>query len=42
VMGALLAVPLVAVADAAFRSLCQPSRPDPATVDPLNPRSART
>jgi predicted PurR-regulated permease PerM len=42
VIGALLAVPVVAVVDAAIRSLYQANPPDPDTVDPLNPRSART
>ena len=42
VIGALLAVPVVAVADAGIRSLYQPHPPNPDTVDPLNPRSART
>jgi predicted PurR-regulated permease PerM len=41
VIGALLAVPLVAVLDAAIRSLYQPNPPNPDTIDPLNPRSAR-
>ena len=41
--GALLAVPLVTVLDTGIRSLTRPSdaRVDPATVDPLDPRSAR-
>jgi predicted PurR-regulated permease PerM len=42
VIGALLAVPAVAVVDAGIRSLYQPNPPNPNTVDPLNPRSART
>jgi putative heme transporter len=42
VIGALLAVPVVAVVDAGIRSLYQPNPPNPNTVDPLNPRSART
>jgi putative heme transporter len=41
VIGALLAVPVVAVVDAGIRSLYQPNPPNPDTVDPLNPRSAR-
>ncbi len=42
--GALLAVPLVTVLDTGIRSLVRPSDGaglDPATVDPLDPRSAR-
>ncbi|MEJ2860031.1 AI-2E family transporter [Actinomycetospora flava] len=42
--GALLAVPLVTVLDAGIRSLVRPSDGpglDPATVNPLDPRSAR-
>ena len=42
--GALLAVPLVTVADAGIRSLTRPSDGpglDPSTVNPLDPRSAR-
>jgi predicted PurR-regulated permease PerM len=42
VIGALLAVPLVAVLDAGIRSLYQANVPDPYTIDPLNPSSART
>jgi predicted PurR-regulated permease PerM len=42
VIGALLAVPVVAVLDAWIRSLSQADTPDPNTIDPLNPRSART
>jgi putative heme transporter len=42
VIGALLAVPLVAVLDAGIRSLYQANIPDPYTIDPLNPSSART
>jgi predicted PurR-regulated permease PerM len=42
VIGALLAVPLVAVIDAGIRSLYQANIPDPYTIDPLNPSSART
>lgn len=42
VIGALLAVPVVAVLDAGIRSLYQLNPPNPDTVDPLNPRSART
>jgi predicted PurR-regulated permease PerM len=42
VVGALLAVPLVAVLDAGIRSLYEDYIPDPDTIDPLNPRSART
>ena len=41
VIGALLAVPVVAVVDAGIRSLYQPNPVNPDTVDPLNPRSAR-
>ena len=41
VIGALLAVPVVAVLDAAIRSLYQDNIPNPDTVDPLNPRCAR-
>jgi predicted PurR-regulated permease PerM len=41
VIGALLAVPVVAVLDAAIRSLYQKKIPNPDTVDPLNPRCAR-
>lgn len=41
VIGALLAVPVVAVLDAAIRSLYQNNIPNPDTVDPLNPRCAR-
>jgi len=41
VIGALLAVPVVAVIDAAIRSLYQKNIPNPDTVDPLNPRSTR-
>jgi predicted PurR-regulated permease PerM len=43
VPGALLAVPLVTVLDAGVRSLTRPSDADvdPATVNPLDPRSAR-
>ncbi|PVY96519.1 AI-2E family transporter [Actinomycetospora cinnamomea] len=43
VPGALLAVPLVTVVDAGVRSLVRPSDADldPATVDPLDPHSAR-
>ncbi len=41
--GALLAVPLVTVLDAGLRSLTRPSdaEVDPATINPLDPRSAR-
>ena len=41
--GALLAVPLVTVVDAGVRSLVRPSDGglDPATVNPLDPRSGR-
>ena len=41
VIGALLAVPIVAVLDAAIRSLYQNNIPNPDTVDPLNPRCVR-
>jgi putative heme transporter len=43
IAGALLAVPLVTVVDTGIRSLCRDAdrRREPATVNPLDPRSAR-
>jgi predicted PurR-regulated permease PerM len=41
VVGALLAVPIVAVAATAVRSLSAPFEPPPHEVDPLDPRHAR-
>jgi predicted PurR-regulated permease PerM len=42
VIGALLAVPVVAVVDAGIRSLYQADQPNPDAVDPLSPRSTHT